>query len=461
MWIPMKTSYDVSKTLKPVENRYIILLIVLTGVLMSEIDGTIVTVALPTMTHYFNVGLQLSEWVITGYLLTKTSMLLIFGKTSEYFGKTKLFILGFLIFTVSSFACGISTTMGQLIFFRIIQALGASMAFSIAAAIIVDVFPKEEIGRALGYQIVATGIGIISGPSLGGFIVDLLGWNYIFFINVPIGIILLAASSKYLRFEEKTSKTLQMDWIGAMLFIMFTTSFILALDEISNGLGSNLSMIYIVIFALSLTAFMLRELKCQNPLFDLSMFKVRNFSRSITASLLFLVSVGMFTIIIPFYFQDLLKWTATKVGLVMMIIPLMLMVLSPVVGYTYDKYKLQNLPTLGLVIMGVSAILFGYMLAEKEVLIAIASTILLGAGAAVFMGPNNTDVMNSIPNKSNVLSSIASTFRNMGTVLGVSLASLLISQLNSNLNESMIKAIYIVGLICIISSIIAVNTRNN
>ena len=176
----------------PTKGRYIILAIVLLGILMSVIDGNVVSIALPTITQYFNVDVTLSQWTITAYLLTMTALMLVFGKISEYTGKTKLFIIGFIIFTLSSLACGLSQNMTELILFRIAQGFGAAMVFSISGAIIYEAFPVSERGRAMGFLGSTVAIGSIAGPVLGGFLVDSLGWQYIFLINVPIGIILLA-----------------------------------------------------------------------------------------------------------------------------------------------------------------------------------------------------------------------------------------------------------------------------
>ena len=258
------------------KNRYIILVTVLTGTLMSIMNSNIVNVALPNITSYFNVGIAESQWIVSVYFLTITAMFLIFGKISEYTGKKKLFISGFILFTVSSLACGLSTSLDQLILFRIVQALGASMVFSISTAIIKDVFPDGEKGRALGYQASVVAIGMILAPALGGFIVDWLGWAYIFFVNIPIGVVGLILALKYLKIEERKSENLNMDWIGSFMFIVLMVALILFMGELSTD-GKIMSVIYGSIFLVSLVIFILRELKCKEPLLDLSIFKVKQF----------------------------------------------------------------------------------------------------------------------------------------------------------------------------------------
>lgn len=204
--------------------RQIIMVIILIGILMAVIDGIVVSIALPTITRHFSVPVAESQWTITAYLVTMTSLLLIFGRVSEYTGRTRLFTAGLGIFTVSSLACGLSTTLSLLILFRVIQAIGAAMVFSISGAILFLASPPGEQGRAMGYIGSTVAMGSIAGPILGGFLVDALGWEYIFLINVPIGVLLLAIASRYLKIEERRSETLDMDWVGALSLVALMVS---------------------------------------------------------------------------------------------------------------------------------------------------------------------------------------------------------------------------------------------
>ncbi|SCG86691.1 MFS transporter [Methanobacterium congolense] len=407
-------------------NRYIILAIVLTGTFMSLMNSNIVNVALPNITNYFNVSIAQSQWIVTSYFLTVTAMFLIFGKISEYTGKTKLFILGFVIFTLGALFCGFSASLDQLIFFRILQALGASMVFSISTAIIMDVFPDSEKGRALGYQASVIAIGLIIAPSLGGVIVDWLGWTYVFFVNIPIGIVGLVSALKYLKIEEHKSENLNMDWMGSSLFVVLMVALILFMGDLSNG-GGVLTLICGSIFVLSLFIFILRESNCKEPLLDLTIFKAKSFIKPAMGLILFFIASNMINIIYPLYFEDVLDWRATEVGLTMMIMAVAMFLISPVSGWIYDKYKFRNLSSLGVLITGLTTLLFAYMLLIGNILGAMISLALIGVGCALFMVPNNTDVMSSLPQKTNVLSSVTATFRNFGAFLGVALATTLTS----------------------------------
>ena len=153
--------------------RYLILAIVLAGTLMSVLDGIVVNIALPTITSHYHVALAESQWIITAYLLTMTGLLLVFGRASRYTGRARLFILGFALFSLSSLACGLAPNLTALIVFRIVQAVGGAMVFSISSALIFQAFPPRERGRAMGYLGSTVAVGGIAGPALGGFIVQL------------------------------------------------------------------------------------------------------------------------------------------------------------------------------------------------------------------------------------------------------------------------------------------------
>ncbi|MCE7699072.1 MAG: MFS transporter [Methanobacterium paludis] len=283
------------------QNRFKILIIVLTAMFMAVLNTNIVNVALPTITSFYNVPVGLSQWVITGYQVTATVTPLIFAKLSDYTGKSRLFIIGFSVFTVSSLACGLSTSLTELIIFRIVQALGGSMVLSINLAILMQIFPSYEKGRVMGYFTAIIGFGMLMGPTIGGFIIDTMGWAYIFFVNLPIGIALLIPAFKYLKIEEYENKARYEDYLGAILFIISITTFFMVLNEISNA-PLNLSSVafYSAVCALTFLAFILREIRIQKPFLDISIFKIWSFTLpNISLSLLHLhLHPGTYTAIL-------------------------------------------------------------------------------------------------------------------------------------------------------------------
>lgn len=416
------------------KDRYIIMVIVLTGIMMSVIDGIVVSIALPTVTTYFNVDVSLSQWTITAYLLTMTSLLLIFGRLSEYFGKVNFFIVGFSIFTLSSLACGLSSSLLMLIGFRIIQGFGAAMVFSISGAILFQAFPEHERGKAMGFLGSAVAIGSIAGPVLGGLIVDAMGWQYIFLINVPIGIVLVGMALKYLKVQEYRSKSLELDWPGALILITFMASLMLSLGELGNKVSVTATvMAFAAIAAISLVAFVYRESHCEKPLLDLSIFKVKKFSLPVISMMLSFIATFMLSIAGPFFFQGALQYTPSQIGMLYLVTPAVMVVAAPLTGSLYDRTRSKYYAPLGMLIVAFTHFAFSMLALNFNLLLAIAIFIIGGLGSSLFQSPNNTEMMNALPaRKLGISSSVSSTVRNLGMALGVSIAAILVSfQLNN------------------------------
>ncbi|HWQ18957.1 MAG TPA: MFS transporter [Methanotrichaceae archaeon] len=413
------------------KNRYIIMLMILAGVLMAVVDGSVVSIALPTITGYFNVSVAESEWVMTSYLVTLTSLLLIFGKVAERTGKARLFGLGIALFTLSSLACGISSSLGQLILFRVIQSAGAAMMFSISAAMVFQVFPRGEQGRAMGYIGATVAIGSIIGPSLGGFIVEILGWQYIFLINVPIGMVLMALSARYLRVEERRSSRLNMDWPGALALVLFMVSLMAFLGELASSFAIQPATVALAAICLvSLIAFVAVERRQKVPLLDLSVFGYPRFVLPSISMIIFFVSNLMVSVLGPFYFEGVMGYNPSQVGLIYLIVPAIMVIGSPFTGWLYDKHHNRYYAALGMAVLALSLMLMGYMagtaVPNPEML--LLTFVPVGIGAALFQSPNNTEVMRALPReKMNIASSFTATVRNLGMALGVSLSSVLVS----------------------------------
>lgn len=411
------------------KDRYIILAIVLLGIVMSVIDGIVVSIALPTITTYFNVDVSLSQWTITGYLLTMTSLLLIFGRLSEYFGKVNFFILGISIFTLSSLACGLATGLWMLIGFRILQGFGAAMVFSISGAILFQAFPENERGKAMGFLGSAVAIGSIAGPVLGGLLVDILGWEYIFLINVPIGIVLVGLALKYLKVGEYKSQTLDFDAPGSALLVIFMASLMLFLGDLGNNVAiTAMSLLTAAVAGGSLIAFVYWEAHYGKPLLDLSIFKIKKFMMPLLSMMLSFIPVFMLSIVGPFYFQGVLHYSPSQVGFLYLVTPAVMIVAAPIAGWLYDRTRSRYYATIGMLIAAVSYIAFGLLVSNFSILLAVIVFVISGLGGSLFQSPNNTEMMNSLPpTKIGLSSSVSSTARNLGMALGVSIAAILVT----------------------------------
>src|SRR5208283_3039151 len=270
-----------------IEYKWIALSVTTIGALMAAIDGTIVILALPDMMVKLHAGLVEMVWVIMAYILMSTVCLLTFGRIADMFGRVRMYNLGFVIFTAGSALCGLSRTATQLIIFRLVQGAGAAFMMVNSPAIIAEVFPPHQRGRALGINGVTWAIGGIAGPLLGGLILSATNWRWIFYINVPIGI--LGTIWGYLALKEMSArnKAERFDFGGAAMFSLGLVALLFALT-----LGIQFSWISLPILSLFalfvalLAVFFLRERRVENPVLDLSLFKNRVYNFSVVAAML-------------------------------------------------------------------------------------------------------------------------------------------------------------------------------
>ncbi len=403
--------------------------IVFAAIFMAVLDGNVVNIALPTITTFFGVDVTYSQWVVTAYLVTLTSLLLIFGRVSEYVGRGRMFILGFVVFTLGSLACGLSPDLPVLIMFRVIQATGAAMLFSISSAIIFELYPRGEQGKSMGYVGATVAIGSIAGPVLGGFLVDTLGWQYIFLINVPIGAVLIPIAMKYFGSGGPARKDTRMDWPGAVTMVLFMVSLMLALSFIAADLAFTLPVaLYTGIFLASFAAFIITERRGSKPLLDLSIFRVRAFSLPVLATALYFIALFMVNILGPFYFEGVLNLPPSQVGLVFLIIPVIMVVGSPVAGWLYDNHYFPYYAATGMAVTTISLLLLATLSKTMDLTLIVLAFIPMTIGMVLFQSPNNTEIMSSLPvDKIGIASSVSATVRNLGMALGVSAASILLS----------------------------------
>jgi len=415
-------------------HRGAILLIVLVGQFMAVVDNNIVAIALPTITRTFAVPLGQSQWIATAYIITIIATVLIFGTLSSALGKTRLFLAGLLLFTASSAACGLAGSLPLLVLSRIVQGIGAAMLLSISMAIIMQVFPPHERGKALGYVTATIGLGLIIGPALGGVLVDAFGWPFVFFVNVPIGIALLVPAVRYLRLGDGGGHLALPDWPGAVLLIALMAGFALFLNELANP-PVNFAYLaaYACFTAAALAGFVARERKAAVPLIDLSVLSTRRFVLPAASLIFYFVATFILLIILPFYFEGVMGWKPTQVGFMAFVMPVAMIASAPVCGRVYDTRPSKHYPAIGVLGMGVTFLACGYGFGTQDVPLIVAALILAGLCRSVFQGPNVIEIMGSLPaDKAGIASSILVTLQDLGIMLGISAASiLLVLQLDS------------------------------
>ncbi|MFH1490535.1 MAG: MFS transporter, partial [Pseudomonadota bacterium] len=315
------------------------LITVSTGAAMGTMDFSITNISFPVLTKVFQTELATVIWVTLIYTLVCTSLMLILGRMGDLIGRKRIYSTGMAIFTLGLFACSAAHSIGQLIFFRGILALGASMMVSCGAAIVTEAFPPEETGRGLGLFGVAVSIGFIIGPVLGGFLLDLLSWRSIFYVRAPIGLITLILSWTLLKKDRITKGPMRLDILGTCLSSIGLFSMIFGVSQMKRFGPSSLTVLGLITFGLAcIVLFILTERRVREPLVDLSLFNNRTFSGAMLSLLLTFVAAPFYILIMPFYLMQGISLSASAAGLLMAVLSLTTIVSGPVSGWLSDRY---------------------------------------------------------------------------------------------------------------------------
>ncbi len=396
------------------------------GVFMSTLDASIVNISLPAIVRSLNTDLKSVAWVVMAYLIIITGCLLLMGRLADLLGRGKIFLLGFLTFTLGSTLCGFSPTIHFLIGSRVIQGLGASALMAIGPAIITTSFPEKDRGQTLGMLGSVVSLGFITGPLLGGFLVEHLGWRSVFFINLPIGVAGTLLSSKILK-ENRTTGKVQLDLRGAFLFFLFVTSLLLFLNRVGwKSTPFFWGWIFLALICLGL--FIVFEGRSSSPLVDIRIFKKRLFISSLGASLLSFWMNGAHNFVIPFFLQMILGYSPSKTGMLIFPVALTVMVMAPIGGRVSDWVGVRIPATIGLILTSLAIFSFVFLKGEVSHYEILWRQVMLGIGIGFFNPANNSAIIGSLP-KSDVglASSFLALARNLGIVIGVAFAEMVIA----------------------------------
>lgn len=409
------------------KNRWLILLIVVMQPFMACLDGSIVNVALPVMARRLSVTMSSIEWVVTSYLIVISATILVFGRLGDIKGKTTVFKWGLVLFAIGSLLCGVSSTLPMLVVSRVVQAIGASATMATNQGIITHVFPAEERGRALGISGTFVALGTLVGPPLGGFIVSVASWQYIFLINVPIGILIFIFGMKFLP-KSNDGVNEKLDVKGAFLFLVAIISLFMSVTK-GQEIGYN-NFIIILGFVLaigSFTAFILLEKRTKSPLLQLDIFKNKLFSISVFCAFISFAAISSINIIQPFYLQEVIKLSPSSTGLFMMVYPLILTVVAPISGYLSDKIGSEFLTFIGISLTAVGLIFMSTLNEYSTIGVMMIFVSILSLGNGLFQSPNTSLVMSTVPkHKLGIAGSVNALVRNVGMVFGVSFSTTLL-----------------------------------
>jgi EmrB/QacA subfamily drug resistance transporter len=393
------------------------------AMLLAALDQTIVSTALPKIASDLH-GLSKYSWVATAYLLTSAVSTPLYGKISDMFGRKKIFQIAIVIFLIGSVLCGAAQSMNQLIFFRGLQGLGAGGLMTLALSIVGDVVPPRQRGRYQGYFSAVFAISSVVGPLLGGLFTDHLSWRWVFYINLPIGVLALAAIAARLHLPVKKSPH-KIDFIGSGLLAISVVSLLLATvwGGVDYPWASPQILGLFATFLVGTGLFILRENHAPEPIMSLQLFKNSVFS--VSSLLSFIIGIVMFgaLIFLPQYQQLVRGDSATKSGL--MLLPLVggLMAASLTSGRLISKFgKYRRFPIIGTAIVTIAFFLFSHIAVDTNRLILAIWMVVLGVGIGMVMPVLTLAVQNAVERKDlGSATSSVTFFRSIGSSLGAAI----------------------------------------
>ncbi|MBP9477700.1 MAG: MFS transporter [Sebaldella sp.] len=409
------------------KNKWGVLITILLLTFMTALDGSIVNVALPTMSKALSVNTQSISWVFSAYLIGICTLILAFGKLGDLKGKMKIFKIGVVLFTLGSLMCGLSITLPILIIARIVQSVGAAAAMATSQGIITEAFPKNERGKAFGLFGTFVALGTMIGAPLGGFIISIFDWNYIFLINIPIGIIVLVFCKKFLPKEHVKARKFP-DIKGFLLLVITIVTFFIAVMQ-GGALNYNHPFIIIcfIISIITFILFIIVEKKADEPMLDLDIFKSKLFSISIFCSFLSFVAIFCLLMVNPFYLQYTMKYTPAFTGLLMMFYSVILTLAALFSGVLSDKIGSELLILIGLITMGIGFFLMTILSISTPISVFLVLVAIIGFGAGLFQSPNNSLVMSTVSkDKLGIAGSVNALVRNIGMSVGIAVATILL-----------------------------------
>ena len=402
------------------EYKWVVLTVTTVGAFMAALDSSVLIVGLPTVLHELNATLIHGVWVMTGYRLATTILLVSIGRVADMLGRVRLYNLGFAIFTLASALCGLSQTGDQLVVFRLLQGIGGALLIVNSVTLIADVFPSKELGTGIGVNFMAFNLGSIVGYTISGLMVELVGWRFIFFINIPVG--LFGTLWAHLRLREThRGVSEKFDYLGAILYSGALTLILIALSLESPS--SQLELLLLAAGLLILPLFVMVERRVAHPTLDLDLFKIRPFSAGNLASFLNSVAFNALPFVLTLYLQLVRHEDAVVTGLMFIPMEIAVLILGPLSGKMSDRYGAMGLSTIGLIFNLAALVWFSALDLNTSYAAVTLGLIAAGVGRGLFISPNASSIMGQVsPAKRGVGNGIRTTVVQTAVVVSLPLS---------------------------------------
>jgi EmrB/QacA subfamily drug resistance transporter len=408
--------------------RNAVMAVALLGMYMTVLDSVIITIALPTITSVFHADIAVSQWTMIGYLVAMTASMLVFARLAGYFGKNRIFLVGMAVFTAASLGCALAPSLPVLIGMRIVQGVGAAMAVALVMAIIFELYPFEGQGRAMGLLGGTIAVASLSGPCIGGVLLELAGWPAIFLINIPIGILLVGFGIRSMDLAKPDAAyRFVMDWGGAVSLVIAVASCMVFLTliagEAMGGIGAAAAGSICLIASI---AFVRAERRHPHPLLDFAVFRQRAFVVPLLMMVAFFCALFIMEVSLPFYLEGVWGFSALQVGEVFMLIAGILTVGSPLIGKLYDRVRWDHYTTAGLGIAATGLVGFALLAGSADLAPVVGALVVFIFGFTLFQSPVNTEIMRGLPaHRTAIASGLSNTGRHFAMTAGASIAALI------------------------------------
>ncbi|WP_328814345.1 MFS transporter [Nonomuraea cypriaca] len=406
---------------------------------LTGLAGSAINVALPEIARNTGADATAAGWILLGYQLTTTVLMVLFGRLADLFGRRRMYLVGLATYTAAAFLAGLAPDAWLLVAMRVLQAAGAAMLLTNSAALVSDAFPRERLGEGMGVYVASFSIAGLIGPTLGGILAENLGWRWVFWFNVPVGLLCLAWGALVLKAPAPDRRERGLDASGSVLVLVTLGGLLLALSEFTRlGWGHPVVLAGLAAFVIGLPLFVVRESRAAHPVVDLSLFRERAFAYGTLASFLNAVARMGMVFLMALYFQAVRGEDPVQAGLKVLPLAVAAMAGSVSSGFLQRLMSARTLAAAGAAMTTCGLVVLLVTMSPATSYAAVtAGLVLIGLGSGVFLPSNTTTILDGLPsNRLGIVNAMRLMLQNTGNVVGTGLVlSILTAPLPAALHE--------------------------
>ncbi|MEV0616929.1 MFS transporter [Nonomuraea sp. NPDC050404] len=411
-------------TTTPIGYAWRTLSVVSLASMLTGLGGSAINVALPEIARHTGAGATAAGWILLGYQLTTTVLMVVFGRLADLFGRRRMYLLGLGTYTLAAFLAGLAPNAWVIVAMRVLQAAGAAMLLTNSAALVSDAFPRERLGEGMGVYVASFSIAGLIGPTLGGLLVGSLGWQWVFWFNVPLGLLCLLWGAIVLRRPESGSRDGGLDGTGNVLVLATLGGLLLALSEVTRlGWDHPVVLGGLAAFAVGLPLFLLRETRAAHPVVDLGLFRERGFAYGTLASFLNAVARMGMVFLVALYFQAVRGDDPVEAGVKVLPLAISALIASVTSGFLQRLMSARTLAAAGAAMTTCGLVVMCAVMSATMPYAAVAAgLVLIGLGSGVFLPANNTAILDGLPSgRLGIVNAMRLMLQNTGNVVGTAM----------------------------------------